>query len=204
MCPEHPAPPPGAAPGAEPVRILRLGPCDRPAIAAHLLRMDTHDRQLRFCQVRTDEQLRAYVDGLDFTRDPVLGAARGMVLVGVCHLGIGQGADTAAAPQAELGISVDAAERGRQVGAALMNATFVAAAERGCREVHVFYLQHNHRMHGMCVRLGAGIERAGGECTARIALAPEWQGARLAAVHAGRRRIALPAGPLGLSHGVQA
>lgn len=196
---------PCAAPASPPpsttqVTFRHLTPADRGAIAAHLQRMDGGDRQLRFCQMRTDAQLQAYVAQLDFTRDAVLGAFCRDQLVGVCHLGIGAPAQAlpgtgvagiATAPSAELGISVDAAARGLRFGAALMNATFVAAAERGCREVHVFYLQHNHRMHGMCVRLGAHIERSGGECTARIPLQAEWREGVLWAVTAGVRRIEL-------------
>jgi GNAT superfamily N-acetyltransferase len=167
-----------------------MGPADLPAITTHFIGLNQADRELRFCQQRSDAQLAAYVHSLDFGRDPILGAFANAVLLGVCHLGLGPVLN-GSAPIAELGISVDLASRGLRVGAELVNAAFVAAAERGCSDVFIYYVQHNHRMHGMCVRLGAVIERAHGECTARIALQPVWHGEQLIGVTAGNRHLAI-------------
>lgn len=170
--------------------VRHIGPADRSAILAHFVGLNAGDRELRFCQQRTDAQLAAYVDGLNFARDAILGAFVEARLLGICHLGFGQQRE-GEKPSAELGISVAMAERGLRVGAELVNASFVAAVERGCSEVYIYYVQHNHRMHGMCVRLGASIERERGECTARIPLVPHWHGEQLIGVTAGSRHLSI-------------
>jgi RimJ/RimL family protein N-acetyltransferase len=168
--------------------VRHMGPADLAAITAHFVGLSLADRELRFCQQRSDAQLAAYVQGLDFARDPVLGAFAQSRLLGVCHLGFGPVRE-GVRPVAELGISVDLAERGLRVGAELVNAAFVAAVERDCADVYIYYVQHNHRMHGMCVRLGAEIERERGECTARIPLTAHWHGDQLIGVTAGSRHL---------------
>lgn len=168
--------------------VRRMSRADLSVITAHFIGLNRTDRELRFCQHRSDEQLAAYVERLDFGRDTVLGAFANARLLGVSHLGFGpkQGS---APPLAELGISVALAERGLRIGAELVNAAFVAAAERGCSDVFIYYVQHNHRMHGMCVRLGAAIVREHGECTARIQLQAQWLDGQLIGVTAGSRHL---------------
>jgi len=175
--------------GSRSVFIRRLNAPDGRAISAHFVRLSASDRHLRFCQERTDTQLEQYVAELQYDRDPVLGAFSEGRLVGVCHVGLALGEPV---PTAELGISVDHAARGLRVGAALMNAAFVSAAHHGCTMVLIYYLQQNHRMHGMCVRLGADVARVAGECTGLIPLVAVWDGAVLSSLTAGSRCIPLP------------
>ena len=170
--------------------VRRMGRADFAAIRAHFIGLNRTDRELRFCQHRTDEQLTDYVASLDFDRDTVLGAFVNARLLGICHLGFGP-TPGRVSPVAELGISVALAERGLRVGAELVNAAFVAAVERGCADVFIYYVQHNHRMHGMCVRLGAAIVREHGECTARIPLQAHWLEGQLIGVTAGRRHLSI-------------
>ena len=55
------------------VPIRSLGPGHRHRIAAHLLALDAQDRYLRFGYATSDEQIRRYVDHLDFVRDDIFG-----------------------------------------------------------------------------------------------------------------------------------
>lgn len=171
--------------------VRRMGRADLSAITAHFIGLNRADRELRFCQYRSDAQLEAYVNSLDFGRDTILGAFANGRLLGVCHLGFGPGQCSASLAVAELGISVALAERGLRVGAELVNAAFVAAVERSCTAVFIYYVQHNHRMHGMCARLGAAIVREHGECTARIPLQAHWLEGQLIGVTAGSRHLTI-------------
>ena len=64
--------PPGAAKHLM-VPIRSLGPSHRERIARHLFALDAEDRYLRFDYPASDEQIRRYVDQLDFDRDDIFG-----------------------------------------------------------------------------------------------------------------------------------
>ncbi|HEY0200875.1 MAG TPA: GNAT family N-acetyltransferase, partial [Burkholderiaceae bacterium] len=51
------------------VAIRTLAPRHRERIAQHLLALDAPDRYLRFGYSANEEQIRRYVDQLDFDRD---------------------------------------------------------------------------------------------------------------------------------------
>ena len=51
----------------------RLESSDRPATLDHLLRLSSGDRQMRFCQVMSDEAVRAYAAKINFERDICIG-----------------------------------------------------------------------------------------------------------------------------------
>src|SRR5437868_6965613 len=97
------------------VPIRSLGPSHRERIATHLLALDSHDRYLRFGYVANDEQIRHYVDGLDFERDEIFGIYnRRIELVAIAHLAFAdeEGCDACA----EFGVSVSKKYRGRGFG----------------------------------------------------------------------------------------
>lgn len=69
------------------VWVKALGKRDRRRMLKHFLALDEADRLLRFGTVLPDEQIHAYVAGIDFSRDIVFGVvSRVFQLVGVGHL----------------------------------------------------------------------------------------------------------------------
>src|SRR3569832_2830950 len=87
------------------VPIRSIGPSHRDRIEHHLLALDEHDRYLRFGYAANDEQIRRYVQGLDFDRDDIFGIYnRKLELIAMAHLAF------SSAPEhlecAEFGVSV--------------------------------------------------------------------------------------------------
>jgi hypothetical protein len=69
------------------VPIREIGVRYRARIARHLLELDEHDRYLRFGYAASDEQIRRYVDGLNFERDQVFGIFnRRLRMIAMAHL----------------------------------------------------------------------------------------------------------------------
>ena len=55
------------------VPIRSIGPDHNERITAHLLSLSPADRYLRFGYAANDEQIRRYVDGLNYERDDIFG-----------------------------------------------------------------------------------------------------------------------------------
>ena len=68
---EEPQPAPRVQPVMVPIRSI--GPSHGERIATHLLALGDHDRYLRFGYSANDEQIRRYVDSLNFDRDEIFG-----------------------------------------------------------------------------------------------------------------------------------
>lgn len=82
-------------PGWLPVRGLQAR--HRKRMLTHLLALSEFDRHRRFGQVATDEQIRGYVDRIDFARDELFGVFdMRLRLVAVAHLAYGADAGSAA------------------------------------------------------------------------------------------------------------
>ncbi|MCX7960613.1 MAG: GNAT family N-acetyltransferase [Burkholderiales bacterium] len=152
------------APAAIPVH--RLGPRHAPAVARHLLRLDAEDRRLRFGRPMGDEALRAYAAGIDFERDRLFGIfGAESELAGVAHLAMDD-----ATGQAELGLSVDAAHRGRGYGSALLRRAVLHAANRGYRALYMHCLADNAAMLHLARKAGLRTVVSAGEADAWLAL----------------------------------
>ena len=91
------------------VAVFGLNARHREDVKAHLLQLPERDRQMRFGRAVRDDAIREYVDGIDFTRDRVYGIySLALELTGVAHLALDP-----IARNAELGLSVDPACRGK-------------------------------------------------------------------------------------------
>ncbi len=74
------------------VAVSRLNSRHRDDIARHLLQLPAEDRRLRFGHSIPDDTIRAYVNGIDFTRDTVFGIhGPALELIGVAHLALERG-----------------------------------------------------------------------------------------------------------------
>jgi len=151
------------------VPIRSIGPGERERIARHLLALDTHDRYLRFGYSASDEQIRRYVDGLNFERDELFGIYnRRLELIAMAHL--------AFAPEdqpnecAEFGVSVSKHARGRGYGARLFERAEVTARNAGVRMLFIHALSENAAMLKIARKAGASVVRSGSESEAHLEL----------------------------------
>jgi GNAT superfamily N-acetyltransferase len=105
-----------------------MGPSDGNA-SRHLLQLEPQDRYLRFGYAATDEQIRRYVEQLDFDRDEIFGIYnRKLELIAMAHLAY---AETRRHKQcAEFGVSVLKHARGRGYGARLFERAVMHAATK--------------------------------------------------------------------------
>ena len=153
------------------VPIRSLGPGHRERIASHLLALEEHDRYLRFGYPASDEQIRGYVEQLDFDRDEIFGIYnRKLELLAMAHLAFIQ---EAGAPScAEFGVSVLGKARGRGYGTRLFERAVMHARNEGVEMLFIHALSENTAMLKIARNAGATMERAGGETDAYLRLPP--------------------------------
>lgn len=151
------------------VPIRPLAPRHKPRILMHLLALSEQDRYLRFGYPATDEHIRRYVDGLDFGRDEIFGIFnRRLQLVAMAHLAFS--VDPELSSCAEFGVSVNAGQRGRGMGAKLFDRAVIHARNEGVRMLFIHALSENAAMLGIARKAGARVERDGSESEAYLSL----------------------------------
>jgi RimJ/RimL family protein N-acetyltransferase len=162
------------APGARPsviVPIRSIGPSHGERIATHLLTLSPHDRYLRFGYAANDEQVRRYVDGLNFERDEIFGIYnRKLELIAMAHLAFS--IDPALQSCAEFGVSVLAHARGRGYGARLFDRAMMHARNEGVQMMFIHALSENTAMLAIARKAGAAVARDGSESQAYLKLLP--------------------------------
>ena len=163
------------------VPIRSLARRHRHRIIEHLLAMDARDRYLRFGYPASDEQIRKYALGIDFSRDEVLGIFnRRLQLVALAHLAYGQpmpGDPTRT--MAEFGVSVLPQSRTRGLGRRLFDAAALHARNRGIDTLFIHALSENRPMLRIATAAGAVVERDGGESEAWLRLPPDSFGSQV-------------------------
>lgn len=151
------------------VPIRPLSPRHKPRILAHLLALSDTDRYLRFGYPATDEHIRRYVNGLDFGRDEIFGIFnRRLQIVAMAHLAFS--VDPQWATCAEFGVSVQASQRGRGMGAKLFDRAVTHARNEGVSMFFVHALSENVAMLKIARHAGARVEREGSESEAYLTL----------------------------------
>ena len=164
-----------AASGA-PIRwipIRALSPHHRPKLTQHLLALEPADRYLRFGHAASDEQIRAYIEHLNFQRDEIFGVfSRRLEITAFAHLAyLPDGSDLS--HQAEFGVSVLPRARGRGYGQRLFDHAVLHARNRNVDTLIIQALSENTAMLRIVRKAGASVERDGGESEARLSLPPE-------------------------------
>jgi GNAT superfamily N-acetyltransferase len=153
------------------VPIRSLGVNHRARIASHLMRLEPHDRYLRFGYTAQDEQIQRYVDGLDFERDDIFGIYnRKLELIAMAHLAYAK--DGSHDSCAEFGVSVLPSARGRGYGARLFERAAMHAANDGVSMLFIHALTENAAMLKIARNAGARVERDGSESEAFLHLPP--------------------------------
>jgi len=163
------AQPRAAAPPPVMVPIRSIGPRERDRIAQHLLALSPRDRYLRFGYAASDEQIRGYVEGLDFERDELFGIYnRHLDLIAMAHLAFPppeQHQDCA-----EFGVSVSEHARGRGYGARLFERAVIVARNEGVGMLFIHALSENVAMLKIVRAAGATVVRSGSESEAHLEL----------------------------------
>jgi len=160
------------------VLVKELGKRDRRRMLRHFLALDKDDRLLRFGTVLPDEQIHAYVDKIDFSRDIVFGVfSHVFQLVGVGHLAFGpphagHAADTTKARVAEFGVSVSASARGQGVGTRLFRRASIHCRNSDIDTLYMQCLSTNRTMMHIAKKAGMEIKREYGEADAYLHLPP--------------------------------
>lgn len=153
------------------IPIRSLGPHHRERIAQHLLQLAPADRYLRFGYSASDEQVRRYVEQLDFERDDIFGIYnRRLELIAMAHLAFAP--SEALSECAEFGVSVLAHARGRGYGARLFERACIHARNEGVRMLFIHALSENTPMLNIARSAGAVVRREGSESEAFLELAP--------------------------------
>jgi RimJ/RimL family protein N-acetyltransferase len=151
------------------VPIRSIGPRERERIAQHLLALEPRDRYLRFGYAASDEQIRRYVDGLDFGRDELFGIYnRRLDLIAMAHLAFAP--DDQLKDCAEFGVSVAEHARGRGYGARLFERAAVIARNEGVGMLFIHALSENTAMLKIARNAGATVVRSGSESEAHLQL----------------------------------
>lgn len=161
------------APAFRWIPIRSLARRHRGRILEHLLQLGERDRYLRFGYMASDEQVRRYVERIDFARDEVFGIFnRRLELVAVAHLAY-LPTDAKGSRAAEFGVSVHARARGRGYGARLFDHAMLHARNRDVDTLIVHALSENAAMLKIARNAGATVHRDGGDAEAVLKLPPD-------------------------------
>ncbi|MFN7087263.1 MAG: GNAT family N-acetyltransferase [Burkholderiales bacterium] len=146
--------------------VQKLVAFQRRQMLRHLRRLSPQDRRLRFGTYINDDAIERYVMDIDFARDKVFGIFEpDLTLAGVAHLALEPARGTA-----ELGLSVDAAHRGKGYGYALLNHGRLCAQNLGCRRLYMHCLAENHIMMHLARKAGMQVVTDCGEADAYVVL----------------------------------
>jgi GNAT superfamily N-acetyltransferase len=155
--------------------IRRLVPGDVPLLLEHMLGLGQSDRRLRFCAAASDSVIRRYCASIDWGRSLLLGCFEGRRLIGVVHLLSG---DLGRPDRLEMAISVERAQRGRGIGAALLARAMVAARSRGVTALSFVCLAEDEAMQRLALRAGGRLVTDGEHVDGTIAVW-DWEASRL-------------------------
>ena len=174
--------------GQPTVLVKELAERDRRRVLKHFLALDGNDRLLRFGSIIPDDQIKAYVAKIDFSRDIVLGVHNGIfqlagLLVGVGHLGFstseGRGSTTKERV-AEFGVSVSRSARGQGVGTRLFQRAAIHCRNSDIDTLYMQCLSSNQTMMHIARKAGMRIKREYGEADAYLQLPPPSPGSVMA------------------------
>jgi RimJ/RimL family protein N-acetyltransferase len=151
------------------IPICPLNCSHLPVIKQHLLALSAQDRYLRFGYAANDEQVHRYVNSLNFERDEIYGIFnRNLSMMAMAHLAIMK--VSGRTPNAEFGVSVSAAARGRGYGARLFERAVIHARNEKISEIYIHALSENAPMIRIARKSGAIVERDGSETEAYLRL----------------------------------
>jgi len=142
------------------IQLRRILPWESEQVVAHLMRLDEHDRHLRFCCEATEAQIRRHVAQIDWTRDSLYGFDADGAIRGLVEFM----PDNGSPPRgAEVAFSVEAEWRRQGFASRLMELALAVALLRGMRKVHLVALYENMPMRQIAQRYGFRVKVIDGE-----------------------------------------
>ncbi len=158
-----------AAPMAAPPSFRKLTAADGDLLAAHLKRLEPHDRHLRFWGGVTDTAIEEYCSRLDWSAAVVVGA----FIEGELR-GVGELVRVRLMPRvmAEVAFSVEGPWQNAGVGTALLRRVLTIARNRCIDRVYMLCLVENRKMQKIASKFEAELSYDEGEVEARIL--PAW------------------------------
>jgi len=163
--------------------IRKLTPADRPAIRAHLARLDPESRRRRFGYPITPEAAANHAQTLDFTDTILLGRIDGGAVRGLAEVvPAGKSGEVG-----ELGLSVEPCWRGQGLGTEMTRRAFTIATNRHLRRVIVMCVADNVPMQRIARKLGGYVISRGQEVELSVDLPQPtaWSVAQENAIHGG-------------------
>ncbi len=149
--------------------IRSLGVAHRERISKHLLALEESDRYLRFGYVANEEQIRKYVEGINFERDDLFGIYnRRLELIAMAHVAYSVDKDFSSC--AEFGVSVLKRYRSRGCGSIMFQRAIVHARNEGVQMLFIHALTENKSMIHIARKAGASVENDGSETNAYLLL----------------------------------
>lgn len=146
--------------------VQKLTLPQRSDLLRHLRTLSPEDRRLRFGTYMKDAALEHYVNRIDFAHDKVFGIhGRDMALVGMAHLALDRDHH-----HAELGLSVEPAQRGKGYGLALLNRCKLSAVNLGYTTLYMHCLSENQIMIHLAKKAGLKLVVQQGEVDAHLKL----------------------------------
>ena len=153
------------SPSVIPIRSIGLE--HKTGLAAHFFALCEEDRYLRFGHVASDAEIQTYVNRIDFASDEVFGVFnRKLELVAAAHIAVSCAPEKTC--QAEFGVSVLPAGRGKGIGTRLFQRAAMFARNRGIERMAMQCLTENAAMMGMARRAGMEVHVAGSETEAYL------------------------------------
>lgn len=140
--------------------IRKLIAAEAALVEAHLLRLDSEDRRLRFFGAINDDAIRGYCRRKERERAVLLGAFIDGALRGAAELVVSAQRWPVGA---EIALSVDKPFQGRGVGDALLRAALLMARNRLIPVVHIVCLAEHRRMRRLIGRYAATMRVGGAE-----------------------------------------
>ncbi len=170
---------PGEKKNRPTVLVKQLQERDRRRMLRHFLKLDDSDRLLRFGTVLPDEQVTAYVQKIDFTRDAVYGVYNRLFkLVAVGHIAFAPREQlpgkfaTTKEKVAEFGVSVSQSARGLGIGSKLFERAAIHCRNADVDTLYMHCLSSNQTMMHIAKKAGMEIQRDHGEADAYLRLLP--------------------------------
>lgn len=145
----------------------------RARLIRHLTRLSPDDRYLRFFSSANDNYIEAYVDRILRSEKDGLFLAydeTGEEVIGMLNIGLTRGSEHGELPEYELGISVDAEQRGKGLGYDLFKTAFNWVSALGASRIFVSCLSQNIPMQKIVKKFNIEIDYEGNEQHATIML----------------------------------
>ena len=153
--------------------IRRLLDSERPLYGAHLKRLGSNDRYLRFGYSISDEQIDRYVDTQFRTKSTVLAHFdKEQNVIAAIEVVYSESKFHLSNEMAEVGLSVEEGHRGKGLGTFLFKRALILARNRGVKTMVSHCLSQNRFMMRIAKANGMTIHSESGDSTGSMELSP--------------------------------